>query len=344
MRVLVIGGTGFIGPHVVRLLSEQGHDLAVFNRGRSMADLPASVRHITGERAALPAFRAELAHFAPDVVLDMYAMTAADARAVVETLAGIARRAVAISSQDVYRAYARLLSAEPGPPDPVPLNEDAPVRERLYPYRGETPRADDDPQHWTDDYDKLPVERMYMSRPDLPGTVLRLPAVYGPGDNQHRLYDHLKRMDDRRPAILLDERAAGWRWTRGYVENVAAAIALAVTDDRAAGRVYNVGEPDAYSTRDWVRRMADATAWNGRIVAAPPDGLPASLRFDANTAQHLVTDSSRIRHELGYLERVPPGEALARTIAWERANPPADPKPFDYTAEDAALAALDGVS
>jgi nucleoside-diphosphate-sugar epimerase len=344
VRVLVIGGTGFIGPHVVRLLSEQGHDLAVFNRSQSTADLPASVRRIAGERAALPAFRAELAHLAPDVVLDMYAMTAADARAVVQTLAGIVRRAVVISSQDAYRAYGRLRGTEPGLPDPIPLDEDSPLRERLYPYRGETPRADDDPERGADDYDKIPVERVYLSRPDLPGTVLRLPAVYGPGDDQHRLYDHLKRMDDRRPAILLDERAAGWRWTRGYVEDVAAAIALAVTDERAAGRVYNVGEPEAYSARDWVRRIADAAGWDGRIIAAPPDRLPASLRFDLNTAQHLVSDSSRIRRELGYAEHVPPGEALARTVAWERANPPADPRPFDYATEDAALAVLDGVS
>jgi len=344
MRVLVIGGTGFIGPHVVRLLSEQGHDLTMFNRGRSAANPPNSVRRITGERAALPSLRADLARFAPDVVLDMYAMTAADARAVVETLAGIARRAVVISSQDVYRAYGRLRVTEPGPPDPIPLDEASPLRERLYPYRGETPRADDDPERWADDYDKIRVERVYLGRADLPGTVLRLPAVYGPGDDQHRLYDHLKRMDDRRPAILLDERAAGWRWTRGYVEDVAAAIALAVTDERAAGRVYNVGEPEAYSARDWVRRIADAAGWDGRIVVAPPDRLPASLRFDLNTAQHLVSDSSRIRRELGYSERILPGEELARAIAWERANPPAERGAFDYAAEDAALAALDGVS
>ena len=40
MRVLVIGGTGFIGPYVVRRLVAQGHDVAVFHRGRTQADLP----------------------------------------------------------------------------------------------------------------------------------------------------------------------------------------------------------------------------------------------------------------------------------------------------------------
>jgi hypothetical protein len=49
--------------------------------------------------------------------------------------------------------------------------------------------------------------------------------------------------------------------------------------------------------------------------------------------------SARIRAELGYREAVSPDSAMARTIEWERANPPAavDPAQFDYAAEDAAL-------
>ncbi|MFM9735660.1 NAD-dependent epimerase/dehydratase family protein, partial [Streptomyces niveiscabiei] len=91
-----------------------------------------------------------------------------------------------------------------------------------------------------------------------PGTVLRLPMVYGPGDRQHRLWSYLKRMDDRRPAILMGATQARWRTTRGYVENVAAAIALAVTDDRAAGRIYNVAELDAPEEAEWAQQIAVA--------------------------------------------------------------------------------------
>jgi nucleoside-diphosphate-sugar epimerase len=47
-----------------------------------------------------------------------------------------------------------------------------------------------------------------MGTAGLPGTVLRLPTVYGPGDYQHRLFEYLKRMDDGRPAILLGEGVA----------------------------------------------------------------------------------------------------------------------------------------
>lgn len=67
-----------------------------------------------------------------------------DARAVVETFQGAAGRVVAISSGDVYRAFGRLIGVEPGPPQREVLTEDSPLRERLYPYRGEQRRAAED--------------------------------------------------------------------------------------------------------------------------------------------------------------------------------------------------------
>jgi nucleoside-diphosphate-sugar epimerase len=342
MRVLILGGTGFIGPAVVRQLAERGNEITVYHRGKTQADLPNGVRRLLGERSELPGRRDELARLAPEVVLDMRPMTEAEARTAMSAFTGIARRIVAISSGDVYRAYGRLIGTEPGPLDPVPLTEGSPLRDKLYPYRGETPRAEDDPRRWTDDYDKVLVERAVLGEPALPGTVLRLPATYGPRDGQHRLFEYLKRMDDGRPAILLDEGLAGWRWMRGYVENVAEAIALAIVDERAAGRVYNVAEEVAYSEAEWARRIAEAAGWRGEIVALPRERLPKHLIPDLNTAQALTMDSSRIRAELGYRESVALDEALRRAVAWERANPPGkiDAAPFDYAAEDAALAAM----
>lgn len=132
---------------------------------------------------------------------------------------------------------------------------------------------------------------------------------------------------------------ASWRWTHGYVEDVAAAIALAVVDERAAGRIYNVGEPAPLTWAEWVREIGRASGWDGEIVTAPKDRLPEYL----DTDQHLFVDTSRIRWELGYEEAVSRSEALRRTVAWEREHPPAevDPTSFDYAAEDAALAGLD---
>ena len=341
MRILVMGGTGFVGSRAVKLLAEEGHEVTVFHRGRTDADLPAGVGRILGDRERLGDSAREFGRFSPEVVVDVSPMLEGHARALMEALGGLAGRVVAVSSGDVYRAYGRLTGSEPGPPDPVPLTEDAPLREKLYPYRGEQPRSADDPMSWVDDYEKILVERAVMGDPGLPGTVLRFPAVYGPGDAQRRIFPYLKRMDDGRSSIPLGEGMARWRWTRGYVENVAAAVALAATDERAAGRVYNVGEAEAPTEAAWVKALGEVAGWDGEVVPVPEDRLPAHLSMGLDTSQHIVTDTSRIREELGYEERVPREEALRLSIRWERENPPegVDPGAFDYAAEDAALRA-----
>lgn len=346
MRVLVIGGTGFMGPHVVRSLAGMGHEVTVFHRGRTEAELPAAVRHLHVEpgeagRREFGSFAAEFRQIAPEVVLDMIPMTEADARATVEAFRGIAGRLVAISSGDVYRAYDRMRGKDPGPPDQVPLTEDAPLRERLYPYQDYAvpPHLKGSEDHFHR-YEKILVERVAMSDPELVGTVLRLPAVYGPADRQYRLFAHLKRMDDGRPAILMSEEQARWRWSRGYVENVAAAITLAVTEKRAAGRIYNVAEPDPLTEAEWVLAIGRAIGWNGQVVPVPATSLPAHLKADADWRQDMVVDTTRIRTELSYEEVVTREEGLRRAVEWERANPPewADSVASGYEAEDAVLA------
>lgn len=174
---------------------------------------------------------------------------------------------------------------------------------------------------------------------DLPSTVLRLPAVYGPGDRQRRFAPWLRRMDDGRRFILLGERQARWRWTHGYVGDVAGAVALAATHPGAAGRVYNVGEAETPTVAARVRALGRAAGWHGEIRTVPDDALPATLREPVDHRVDLALDTTRIRCELGYAERVAPGEALRRTVAWERAVPaPAGELPVDYAAEDAVNA------
>jgi nucleoside-diphosphate-sugar epimerase len=347
VRVLVIGGTGFTGPHTVRRLLLAGHEVAVFHRGRTEGSLPSEVRHILcpaaamGDRSSFRGFLGEFRRWAPQVVLDMMAATAADAETTVDLFRGIAGRIVLASSQDVYRAYGILGGREQAEIVPTPMSEDAPLREVLYPYRADPLRPADHPARWMDDYDKILVERTVLGQPDLPGTVVRLPMVYGPEDRQHRMFPYLKRMEDGRPAIILEEGLAGWRWTRGYVENMAEALALAVMDERAAGRVYNAGEATAQPMMEWVETIGRAAGWNGKILSVPSPLLPEGMRASIDVRQDLVTDTARIREELGYREQVSSETAVTRTVAWERGHPPEkfDAAQFDYAAEDAVLAA-----
>ena len=338
MRVLIIGGTAFIGPHVVRRLVSDGHEVTIFHRGEHEPELPSSVRHVHSSSASFPVldFPRALVSWKPDVVLHMVAMGERDAEAVVRTFKGVARRLVVPSSGDVYGVYGVLIGSESATVGTELLGEESPLRKNLYPYRKMAKGPDD----WIYNYEKILVEQVVMGDPELPGTILRLPAVYGPGDGRHGFSAHLKRMDDGRPAILLDENQARWRWSHGYVENIAAAIVLAITDDRASGRIYNVGEESIPTTTERLQLLAELEDWRGEIVTFPRASLPPHLRDSYNYSQDLAYDTSRIRNELGYRETVSVDEGLRRTVVWLRTHSPApDVAQYDYAAEDAVLAA-----
>ena len=98
MRILIIGGTRFIGPAVVRRLYDQGHELAVFHRGETEANLPSRVSHLHGDRQRLSEHAGAFLRFVPDVVVDMAAFSEQDAQTVMATFRGLARRIVVLSS------------------------------------------------------------------------------------------------------------------------------------------------------------------------------------------------------------------------------------------------------
>ncbi len=333
MRVAVIGGTAFIGRALVHQLSAAGHELLVFHRGLTSGDLPEGVEELLGDRRDLYDFRDKFREFNPDVAIDMICMTEHQAQATIDTFEKVADRLVVISSQDVYRAFGRVQGFEPGPPDPVPLTEDSPLRGKLFLYRDSEQEGRFE---WSRDYEKVMVERVAQDEPKLPATVLRLPAVYGPGDYQHRLFGYATRIAEERPAIVLGRGLAEWRWTRGYVDNVAAAIKLAIEDDRAAGRTYNVGDPDAFTEIEWVQNIGKAVGWNGDILVVEDERFSVGL----NHEQDWVADTSRIRDELGYEEPVSLLHALQHTIEWELHNPPEGyhASGHQYDAEDEAIA------
>ena len=334
VRVLVVGGTGFIGVHVVARLLARGHHVGVMHRWLTNGHADAAVTHLIADERDADACHRQATGFAPDVIINMILGDEAAARRFLSVCNGVTGRTVVVSSMDVYRAYDRYRKRQPGPPDPVPLSEDGPLRDRLYPYlpEGQSPQADE--------YDKILVERAMSSDPAIPCTVVRLPMVYGPGDRQHRFHPWLRRMWDGRPAILMSRERAAWRVTFGYVDDVADAIAGAAVDPRAAGRVYNAGDRVVRTQREWVERLAGVVGWAGSVVEVPEDRLPPHLFSDRDCRQDWVVDTSRIRGELRFLEPTAPDEALRRTTEWEFAHPPQGAEGFDYGAEDAVLQSI----
>lgn len=287
MKVLVIGGTRFIGAHVVRRLHDAGAEVTAFHRGNSSNPILPEIEHVLDPSAEYPitAFPAGLVRDW-DIVIHMVAMGEADADAAARSFAERAKRFVLVSSCDVYRAYGRLTKTEPGPQEATPLTEEAPLRSVLYPYRGMEAQLG----VYAYDYDKILAERTVQNTPGLDWTILRLPKVYGPGDNGDL------------STVYGFASVPDWRWTHGHVENVAAAIVKAALHPSARNAIFNVGE--------------EATPTMGARLALLPrrDGKPADPPpFDYS--QPFVLDTGKIRAQLGYNDVVDENTAMRELAA-----------------------------
>ena len=319
MRIAVIGGTRFIGRAAVEELAAAGHGLLLVHRGATEPDGLPDAQHLHAERAELPDHREALDAFAPDAALDCRALTRADAENVVAALPS-GTRVVVVSSLDVYRAFGAVNDGRET--DPVPLDEDSPVRSERYPYRGLVPDRYD--------YDKLDVEDVYLPRG---ATSLRLPMVYGERDYQRREEYILRRVRAGRSRIPVG--AGKWLACRGYVRDLARGIRLALESDLARGEALNLCEDRTYSVGLWSRMILEAAGSDAELVRVADDALPPDLQETGSLSQHILATSMKARTLLGW-STTDPAECLRASVAWHLANPPEEPDP-DFGPDDHAL-------
>ena len=116
MKVLVMGGTQFNGLALVHELVRAGHDVTIVNRGRTVADLPRSVRRLTADRTDPAQMREVLGGLEFDCVQDMSAYHPEDVELMIELFVGRTGHYVFASSTVIYAAA-----------DTLPITEDHPV-------------------------------------------------------------------------------------------------------------------------------------------------------------------------------------------------------------------------
>jgi 2'-hydroxyisoflavone reductase len=180
LRILILGGTGFTGPHQVRYAIERGHHITVFNRGRRQADLPAGVVQLLGDRNepdGLAALKQEVANGTTwDVVIDNPTTLPFWVRDAGAVLKDATQQYVFISTISVYADVSR-----PGMDEATALARyegDDPLRETMQSFQQSQGAL----------YGPLKAAAEREAERWFPGrtTVIRPGLIVGPGDMSGR--------------------------------------------------------------------------------------------------------------------------------------------------------------
>jgi 2'-hydroxyisoflavone reductase len=299
MRLLVLGGTRFLGRHVATAALERGHEVATFTRGLS-GEPPEGARALHGDRDDPAALPKALDGWAPELVVDTSCQTRAAARNAAAILGGV-RGYAFVSSLNAYRNW---------PPGPVGPEDDEPT--------------------WTtqdDDYGPIKAygERVLGEAVADRFLTARAGLIIGPHDPIHRLGWWLDRISRGgrvvvpdaldQPIAVVDARdLAGW---------------LVEMAERGQSGGVNATGPNGMTTyRGLLELCREVTGSDAEFVPVPEEELLAAgvqpwvhlplwmPAEDARTAWDVDTTRAR---ELSLPSR-PPAESVADTWAWQRTS------------------------
>jgi nucleoside-diphosphate-sugar epimerase len=270
MRILIMGGTRFIGVYLTRLLVEKGHEVVLFNRGNRPAPVE-GVRQLKGDRND-PNQLKELAaeHF--DAVFDNNGRELTDTQPLVEILKGQIGHFVYMSSAGVYLPSDLLPHVEGDPVDPKSR------------HRG---------KHHTE---------TYLSQLSTPFTSIRPTYIYGPHNYNELESWFFDRIVRDRPVPIPDQ---GLHVTQlGHVKDLASAMYLVLQNSQAVGQTYNVSG-DRYVTFDGLARACAEAAGKSPESLQIVHYDPNSFDFGKRKAfplrlQHFFTSIDKAVKELGW--------------------------------------------
>ncbi|MGY1699372.1 NAD-dependent epimerase/dehydratase family protein [Geodermatophilus sp. SYSU D00766] len=307
MRLLVLGGTAFLGRHVTTAALDRGHEVATFTRGVTGRP-PDGVRALHGDRDDPGALPLALDGWVPELVVDTSCQTRAAAANAAAALGGAGVRGYAsVSSLNAYSTW---------PPGPVPDE------------RQPTWDTDDD------EYGPVKAHAERVLAAAVPGRFLtaRAGLIVGPHDNVRRLPWWLERIARGgrvvvpdaldQPIALVDVRdLAGWL--------------VAMAEQGVDGPVNATGPAGMTTLGELLRTCREVTGSDADLVPVPEEELLAAgvepwlhlplwlPREMAGTAWDVGTARAR---ELGLPSR-PVRETVADTWAWLQRDPVRLPTP-----------------
>ncbi len=216
MRILIMGGTRFIGVHLCRVLVAQGHEVVLFNRGNCPPPVN-GIAQIHGDRRDLAQLKAGLEGQEFDAIFDNTGRELVDTQPLVDMFKGDIQHFVYVSSAGVYHASEQMPHRETDAIDPKSR------------HRG-----------------KFETER-YLAESGIPWCSVRPTYIYGP-HNYNPLEAWFFDRIARGRAIPIPGNGQ-WITQLGHVEDLAVAMAKTLVSPAAKGQIYNISG-DRYVTFD----------------------------------------------------------------------------------------------
>jgi nucleoside-diphosphate-sugar epimerase len=319
MKVLIIGGTRFLGRQLAWRLLAGGHRVTLFNRGRISDPFGDRVERLVGDRTTGDLAR-QLGGREFDAVVDTAAYNGADARQAVDVLGGRVGHYVFISSGQTYL-----------------VRQTYPRPSRETDYDGPLMPRPADPRELSEweygigkrDAEDALAEAWRSAR--FPATRLRLPMVNGPGDYYRRIESYLWRLLDGGPVLLPDGGDTPTRHV--YSGSVVRTLTAILGDPRTFGQAYNMAQEETPTLREIVTLLAESLGAAPRLVALPRERIaeagldPVGISpFSGRWMSFL--DPSRAREELGFRHE-PLQSYLDAIVASFLASPP-ETRPDNY--------------
>lgn len=225
MRVLIMGGTRFIGVYLTKVLVEQGHEVVLFNRGNRPAPVE-GIRQIKGDRTDVKQLKEKLAGEEFDAIFDNNGRELADTQPLAEIFKGRIKHFVYVSSAGVYLKS-----------DQMPHKEGDAV----------DPKSRHKGKHDTE---------TYLAAEGLPWTSIRPTYIYGPrnyNDLEAWFFDRIVR---NRPIPIPGN---GLHFTQfGHVQDLAKGMAAVLGNERAIGQIYNISGERYVTFAGLARACAEA--------------------------------------------------------------------------------------
>jgi 2'-hydroxyisoflavone reductase len=321
-RVLVIGGTLFIGQALVDELLERGDDVVIMHRGKG-TPFGERVGEIRCDRNDVAAVRTALGGTSFDVVYDnVYDWERG-------TTADQVSAAAIAASHGLHRYV--FTSSVAAYPEGGEYDEQAPLVPSDYPNPYSAQKADSE----------RALFELHRQR-GIPVTTLRPAFIYGPHNPFDREAFFWDRLRAGRPIIVPEDGLRTMQWV--HVRDVARAAVLAATKDVAIGHAYNLASYPPLTQIEFIQLLARIAQREAHVVHipreqiqqaggqlfAPPYYFGVYLDIPPITAR-----VDRVRSELG-LELTPLEEGLRETYRWY--DQQQRPQP-DFSWEDRLLVA-----